>query len=150
MDAQQPCQSYKLRQKRRNTRVVFMQSLYIHYQLSLDVQIAFADALALAPQGQMIDKDFLQTLVAFFEAYKNQLEQSLSQELRYDISQFSLIDQSLLLSALCELNACRLTDKAIVINEFLEIAKEYSEPCSAKKIHPLLDKVQLLDLASQS
>lgn len=145
MQSRDNCQSYKLFQKRRNSRVAFVQTLYVHLQSSPSLRQAFEDVRQTFSPEMLWDQEFYKTLFTFFSKESESLYAELSENLHYDLSRFTLIDQSILIAALTEMCSCPLTDRSIIINEFLEITKEYSEPSSKKIINAILDKLAQKD-----
>lgn len=140
------CQNYRLFQKRRNTRIAFVKTLYVHWQTDVVLHRSFDDVRLSFEEGLLWDQTFLDLLFDFYEQNHQMLTEKLTQSLRYDISRFTLIDRALLLAAITEMSSCPFTDKSVIINEFLEITKEYSEPSSFKTINAILDKIDFTEV----
>lgn len=72
------------------------------------------------------------------EKYQQQIDQYLESGWHFD--RLGLIDKAILVSASIEINNTK-QDKRIIINEALELAKEYSEDDAYKFINRVLDQI---------
>lgn len=134
-------QKYRLFQKRRNARIVFMQALYIREQTGSSLTNACNDVILTLEPNWRYDNDLLDTLIEFYSEHSLTFTATLKAQLKFGFDRFSLIDKAILKAAQCEFLSCLATDKTVIINEYLEICKEFSEPSSKSIINAVLDKL---------
>lgn len=132
-------QKYKSFQKRRNARRFFVQGLYVQEQTQVTLTTALDDVALLTSPEVKVDQSLIRQMRQHYLAHKENLIESVVSHLRYPLDRFALIDQVLILSAACELQACPHTDAKVIINEYLEVCKEMSCPSSKGKINAILD-----------
>lgn len=88
------------------------------------------------------DREFALDLFKKTILNQNELNQAISEKTRnWDADRIADIDNVLLQMAICELNNFPSIPVKVTINEYLEIAKEYSTPKSSIFINGILDKL---------
>ncbi len=124
------------KQKLRESRILAMQTLY-HYDLIGDTNIDLVDLL------EKNHNDFSTKLVNGVIENKTKIDQIIESNLtNYTLDRLSFVDRALVRS--CVFEYLQKTPANIVINETLEIVKEYSDLGDGKNkrfIHSLIDKI---------
>lgn len=88
------------------------------------------------------DREFALDLFKKTILNQNELNEAISEKTRnWDADRIADIDNVLLQMAICELNNFPSIPVKVTINEYLEIAKEYSTPKSSIFINGILDKL---------
>ncbi|MFN5381693.1 MAG: transcription antitermination factor NusB [Alphaproteobacteria bacterium] len=89
------------------------------------------------------DQTFLINLVRKTFEYKDTLQGNISQYLakEWRFERLANVVQSILLAAACELFLDRDTDKEVIINEYLEIAKIFSHAGEVGFLNQVLDQI---------
>ena len=139
MQTRSESQRYKTFQKRRNARRFFVQALYVLEQTQVSLTQALDDVALLTSVDLKVDQSLVRQLRQHYIAHKERMIDDVKEQLHYPLERFSLIDQAIILSAACELQACVHTDHHVIINEYVEICKELSESASKGKINAILD-----------
>ncbi len=121
---------------RRESRILAMQTLY-HYDLIGTINVDFIDLL------EQNHNPFSQTIVDGVLKNIEKIDGIISENLtNYTIDRLSYVDRALLRVATYEV--LEKTPANIVINELLEIVKQYSDLGDGKNkrfIHSLIDKI---------
>ena len=87
------------------------------------------------------DKDFFDNIMSAFETHKDELKTKIEAKLKgYDYSRVYKIDLALIYLGLTEVLYCG-TQKAVAINEAVELSKKYSTDKSSKFVNALIDAV---------
>ena len=133
------CQNYQYFQKRPNARIALVQSVDVSIQMGLSVSHCLNDVRAMTSKEFHRDEELILTLSTYLDRNFQEITEQLKAELFYDISRLTIIDRAILSVALSELKACPLTTRSIIIDEYIELTKKYSEPASKKSINAILD-----------
>lgn len=133
------CQNYQLFQKRRNARSTVVKSVYVHLQTGISLIGSSNDVRALSVKEMKIDESLVDSILQLLQKSIDSIVCAIQEQLHYDISRFTLIDKSILISALAEMRTFPFTEKSIIINEYIEITKSYSDLSSKSKINAILD-----------
>ncbi len=124
------------KQKLRESRILAMQLLY-HYDLVGNVELDTVDVL------EKEQSDFTKKIVTGVIEQITEIDQIIERSLtNYTLDRLSYVDRALTRAATFEF-MCK-TPANIVINETLEIVKEYSDLGDGKNkrfIHALIDKI---------
>lgn len=133
------CQNYQLFQKRRNARSTIVQSVYIHLLMDASLLGSLNDVKSISPHEMKRDDTLVDLVLNYLRENFDAVLSALQQQLHYDLSRFSLMDRSILLVALAEMKAAPFTEKSIIIDEYIEITKKFSDISSKGKINAILD-----------
>ena len=87
------------------------------------------------------DKLFFDKIISSFEEHKDEIKIKIESKLKgYDYSRVYKIDLALIYLAITEVLYCD-TQKAVAINEAVELSKKYSTDKSSKFVNALIDAV---------
>ena len=118
---------------RHEERIFLMEKVYRHLLLH--------DDLLNAEENEEEYSDFRSSILVDIsnneDVYKEKIEQYLN---KWSFDRLNLVDQSIMLVALSELQL-NLNDKAVVINEALQLSKKYSDPDNYRYINGVLDRL---------
>lgn len=90
------------------------------------------------------DKEFIQTLFAQTILHSKEFEQDISEKTKnWEVERIALLDVIMMKMALAELTSFPSIPVKVTINEYLEIAKEYSTPGSNAFINGIVDKLAI-------
>ena len=121
---------------RHEERIFLMEKVYRHLLLHDDLLTSLN-----AEENEEEYSDFISSiLVDIFnneDVYKEKIEQYLN---KWSFDRLNLVDQAIMLVALSELQL-NLNDKAVVINEALQLSKKYSDPDNYRYINGVLDRL---------
>ncbi len=124
------------KQSRRDSRVLAMQVLY-HYDMIGNLNIDVEDLLGKSPNP--FTNDIIHGVIDNLEKIDEKISENLS---NYTIDRLSFVDRALVRAATFEFMS--KTPANIVINETLEMVKEYSDLGDGKNkrfVHSLIDKI---------
>ena len=136
-------------ENRRAVRTKVMQALFAYKSIEGEPKVAYnlllketeAEVIELeASKGIEGDLQLLKTL--FFETIRNgeQYDELLKEKTsNWDLDRIARLDKVLLQMAICEVLNFENIPVKVTINEYLELAKEYSTPESNKFINGVLD-----------
>lgn len=121
---------------RHEERIFLMEKVYRHLLLHDDLQVSLN-----AEENKEGYSDFISSILVDIsnneDVYKGKIEQYLN---KWSFDRLNLVDQAIMLVALSELQL-NLNDKAVVINEALQLSKKYSDPDNYRYINGVLDRL---------
>lgn len=121
---------------RHEERIFLMEKVYRHLLLHDDLQASLN-----AEENEEGYSDFISSILVDISnnenVYKGKIEQYLN---KWSFDRLNLVDQAIMLVALSELQL-NLNDKAVVINEALQLSKKYSDPDNYRYINGVLDRL---------
>lgn len=124
--------------KRRKQRETIMTCIYQYLLLNTDIDTIFEDNLDLDDKGSIqfivsVTVDALNN----FEEYTEQINQYLND---WTFDRLGYVEQAILLMAASEIHSKEL-DKAIIVNEAVELTKHYCDEEAYKLINGVLDRL---------
>ena len=121
---------------RHEERIFLMEKVYRHLLLHDDLQTSLN-----TEENKEGYSDFISSILVDIsnneDVYKGKIEQYLN---KWSFDRLNLVDQAIMLVALSELQL-NLNDKAVVINEALQLSKKYSDPDNYRYINGVLDRL---------
>ena len=126
--------------KRRMARIYAMQALY-QWQFTLqDPELLLEDFLfEEGVQPESVDMSYFQTLVLGTLSHVKSLDALMTPHLDRDIARLNPVELSTLRMAVFELVYCKEVPYAVVINEAIELVKEYGSVDGYKFVNGVLD-----------
>ena len=88
-------------------------------------------------------KDLLTELIDGFNTRKEDAMAFLEQQLHIPLEGINLTERIVLILAVVEMLACPQTPKAIVINEWIEVSKEFGSAGGHRLVNAVLDRLSL-------
>ena len=124
--------------KRRKQRETIMTCIYQYLLLGTDIDTIFEDNLDLSEKDSInfivsTTVDALNNIEEYSEKINNHLHEWTFDRLGY-------VEQSILLLATSELNTGDL-DRAIIVNEAVELSKKFCDEAASKLINGVLDQL---------
>ena len=120
---------------RHEYRVKIVTAIYQSQLLKKDIHLSFSDNF------EETNDDFVTTIRDDLTLNKNKYIEEIGPYLnKWSFDRLSYIDQGILLEAISEIKT-GINNKNIVIDEAINIAKEYSDEDSYKYINGVLDKL---------
>ncbi len=134
---------------RRQARIQALQSVYaVQNQSSVQNLTAIAGTIAGLIAGEddqktctPPDKELLETLLIGFQEQHVQAEQILQGIMDTKIDAINPIERAVLALAVLEMLVRPGTPRAVVINEWMEVAKQFGAPKGHKLINAILDSI---------
>ncbi len=124
-------------------RELALQYLYMHDVLDgKDVQTfdSYIAAQEIPPERQSIE--FAQNLVDSVLKHRSELDTEISEiATNWNINRMAAVDRNVLRLGLAELTICPETPNKVILNEAVELAKQYSSEEAGAFVNGLLDKL---------
>jgi N utilization substance protein B len=129
---------------RRKSRVLALNMMYLvdtcHLSVDEVIKIVFDQKDKVYPESVKKFSSFL--IIATVQNLKF-IDEEIKKFLKnWTIERLCAIDRNILRLATCEFLCCPQTPPAVIINEAIEIAKEYSTTDSGKFVNGVLDKIK--------
>ena len=126
---------------RRDARLNALQTLYLldTSKMSLDQTLKFGGSKEMPPET----KEFYDQLVQGFLSRKDEVDVLIQKyAINWEMGRMALVDRNILRIAVYEILAEVKTPLSVIIDEAIEISKEYSTEDSSKFINGILDKMK--------
>ena len=124
--------------KRRKQREIIMTCLYQYLLLDRDVDTLLEDNLKLKEKDSIA---FIVTVVAeAISNYGSHIEKINDNLTEWEFDRLGYVEQAVILMATAEL-ALEQTDRAVVVNEAIELSKQYCDPQAYILLNGVLDKL---------
>lgn len=124
-------------------RELALQYLYMHDVLEgKDVQTfdAYITAQEIPPERQSVE--FAQSLVDSVLKHRSELDTEIAEiATNWNINRMAAVDRNVLRLGLAELTICPETPNKVILNEAVELAKQYSSEEAGAFVNGLLDKL---------
>ncbi len=124
-------------------RELALQYLYMHDVLEgKDVQAfdAYISAQEIPPERQSVE--FAQKLVESVLGHRAELDGEIAEiATNWNINRMAAVDRNVLRLSLAELTICPETPNKVILNEAVELAKQYSSEEAGAFVNGLLDKL---------
>ena len=124
-------------------RELALQYLYMHDVLDgKDVQTfdSYIAAQEIPPERQSVE--FAQNLVDSVLKHRSELDTEISEiATNWNINRMAAVDRNVLRLGLAELTICPETPNKVILNEAVELAKQYSSEEAGAFVNGLLDKL---------
>lgn len=128
---------------RRKARILALNVLYLIDLTGISIESAINFVFDRVHEYHENLKRFSSFLVIATLQNSNIIDKIIKQHLKnWTIERLSTIDRNLLRLATCEFICCPETPVSVIINEAIEIAKEYSTKDSGRFVNGLLDKIK--------
>jgi N utilization substance protein B len=126
--------------KRRIIREKVLQILYA-YEMNNEGHKETVSTL-LEDVDDKSDRDFADELISKVIEYSSELDKKIKERVaNWEMNRIALVDKILLRMGICELMFFSDIPPKVSINEFIEIAKEYSTARSGKFVNGILDAI---------
>ena len=123
--------------KRHDMRLNIVNCIYQHLLLNKELSACFDDNFT----EELLKDEFIITIEEDLKINEENYIKEISNHLRkWSFDRLNLIDQAILLLAISELKT-GLNNRRIIINEAIEIAKEYCDDNSYRYINGVLDNL---------
>jgi transcription antitermination factor NusB len=131
--------------ERRRSRILALNVLYLVDLTGLTIDKAISFVFDRQQEYNEHIKKFASFLIIATLQNSNLINKTIKKYLKnWTIERLSAIDRNILRLATCEFICCPETPVSVIINEAIEIAKEYSTKDSGRFVNGILDKIKLI------
>lgn len=88
-------------------------------------------------------KQLLETLVGSFNGRREEAMARLDSHMAFPLEEAPFVDRIILVLAMLELLCCPDTPKAVVINEWVDLCKEYGSEDGFRMVNAVLDSIEV-------
>ncbi len=130
---------------RRKSRVLALNVLYLIDLADISIDTAINFIFDRPQQYHESLKRFSSFLVIATLQNSNLIDKIIKEHLKnWTMERLSIVDRNILRLATCEFICCPETPVSVIINEAIEIAKEYSTRDSGRFVNGLLDNIKIV------
>ncbi|MFN3550190.1 MAG: transcription antitermination factor NusB [Endomicrobiia bacterium] len=130
---------------RRKSRILALNVLYLIDLTEISIDTAINFVFDRPQQYHESLKRFSSFLVIATLQNSNLINKIIEKHLKnWTMERLSVVDRNILRLATCEFICCPETPVSVIINEAIEIAKEYSTKDSGRFVNGLLDKIKII------
>lgn len=129
---------YKIPFNRHQMRKIALEAIYQHLLLGKDIRKAIYDVMLGSNQIDSYLYDLTVGTVENEDYYRDLISSKLRED--WDIDRLSMLEQAILMMAMQEI-LVNETPKPVVINEAVNLAKEYCDDTAPKLINGILDRI---------
>jgi transcription antitermination factor NusB len=130
---------------RRKARIIALNALYLIDLAKITVSEVFDYVFNKDKEYNEQIKKFASFLIIATLQNSNLIDKIIKKYLKnWTMERLSAIDRNILRLATCEFLCCPETPISVIINEAIEIAKEYSTKDSGRFVNGILDRIKLV------